>query len=312
MSVIAFVFPGQGSQTVGMGKELAERYPEARTVFEQADAVLGFSLSRLCFEGPAEELNLTANTQPAILTCSVAALRVLQRGGLEPSLMAGHSLGEYSALLAAGALDFADALRVTRSRGEWMQEAVPVGAGSMAAILGLGEEAISDLCASVGEFVVAPANFNGPGQTVIAGHRQGVELASRRALERGATRVIPLAVSAPFHCPLMKPAEEKLARLLQQTAFDDPVVPVVCNVDARIVQSGADARDCLIRQVSKPVRWLQSVELMVGRGVVEFIEIGPGKVLSGLVRRISKGATTANAGDAASVESLLAAGRGKG
>src|SRR2546425_4709525 len=202
----AFIFPGQGSQAVGMGRDLAERFPEACQAFEQADRALKFSISRLCFEGPIEELSLTSNTQPALLTCSVAVLRVLQRKGLRPSIVAGHSLGEYSALVAAQAVDFADAVRVTRKRGEWMQEAVTVGTGSMAAILGMGEAEIQEICSSIHEFVVAPANYNGPGQIVIAGQKQGVALASQKAMEKGAKRAVPLPVSAPFHCPLMKPA----------------------------------------------------------------------------------------------------------
>ncbi|MBI4454901.1 MAG: ACP S-malonyltransferase [Acidobacteria bacterium] len=304
MSRIAFIFPGQGSQVVGMGKELSEQFPEARKVFEQADRVLGFALSEICFHGPAETLNLTENTQPAILACSIAALRVIQRNGLQPLLVAGHSLGEYSALVAADALDFADALRITRKRGEWMQQAVPVGSGSMAAILGLGETEIREICNSIHDFVVAPANFNSPGQTVIAGHRQGIELAGEAALQRGAVRVIPLPVSAPFHCPLMKPAEEKLAKLLNDMAFRDLRIPLVCNVDAQIVQSGQEARQCLIRQVCSPVRWLQSVERMVDQGIREFIEVGPGKVLAGLVKRTCKEVRIASVGDPSAVESV--------
>lgn len=292
---------------VGMGKELAQRFPEASQVFQRADRALGFPISRLCFEGPLEELSLTANTQPAILTCSVAILRVLQRKGLQASVVAGHSLGEYSALVAAQAVEFTDAVRVTRKRGEWMQEAVPAGTGSMAAILGMGEAEIKEICASIEEFVVAPANFNSPGQIVIAGHKQGVELASQKAMEGGATRAVPLLLSAPFHCPLMKPAEEKLAFLLKDVDFRDLQMPLVCNVDSRIVQSGQDARDCLIRQVSRPVRWQQSVELMVARGVKEFIEIGPGKVLSGLVKRISKESKVMSVEDLAGVEAATAA-----
>ncbi|MBI3940228.1 MAG: ACP S-malonyltransferase [Acidobacteria bacterium] len=307
MNSTAFIFPGQGSQTVGMGKGLAERFPEASETFAQADEILGLSLSRLCFEGPAGELNLTANTQPALLTCSVATLRVLQASGVRPALVAGHSLGEYSALVAAQALDFADALRITRKRGEWMQEAAPVGAGSMAAILGLPESEVAAICASVRNFIVAPANFNSPGQTVIAGHRQGVEQASQIALERGALKAIPLQVSAPFHCPLMEPAEKRLAELLRQVPFRDLGTPLVCNVDARAVKSGEEARDCLIRQVSRPVKWLQSIELMVELGISEFVEVGPGKILSGLVRRIARRAKTASVEDVASLESLLAA-----
>jgi len=293
-----------------MGKDLFHRFPEAREVFETADEALGFSLSRLCFEGPAEELKLTANTQPAILTCSVAAFRVLRRRGLKPALVAGHSLGEYSALVAAEGLDFRDAVRVTRKRGEWMQEAVPPGAGSMAAVLGLGEQALVEICSSIQDWVVTPANFNDPGQIVIAGHKEGVSLASQKAMERGAKRVIPLQVSAPFHCPLMKPAEEKLGSLLRETQFRDLQTPLVCNVDARRICRGDEARDCLIRQVSSPVRWLQSIELMLSEGISNFLEVGPGRVLTGLVKRISRESRTANAGDLASLESYLSSAPG--
>jgi [acyl-carrier-protein] S-malonyltransferase len=293
-----------------MGKDLYEHHPEAREIFQAADDALGFSLSRLCFDGPAEELKLTANTQPAILTCSVAAFRVLQRRGVQPSLVAGHSLGEYSALVAAGGLDFEDAARVTRKRGEWMQEAVPVGTGSMAAVLGLGEEDLVDICRSVRDWIVTPANFNDPGQIVIAGHKEGVALASERAMQRGAKRVIPLQVSAPFHCPLMKPAQEKLERLLGEIQFRDLQVPLVCNVDARRIRAGQEARECLIRQVSSPVRWTQSIELMLAGGVSSFLEVGPGRVLTALVKRISRTSNIACAGDVASIESLVSSPRG--
>ena len=288
---VAFVFPGQGSQEVGMGRALALAFPESRAVFDEADAALGFALSRLCFEGPEGDLQLTANTQPAILAASVAALRPLAARGARPQWVAGHSLGEYSALVAAGSLTLGDALRTVRRRGELMQEAVPVGVGAMAAILGLDLPGIEDACreAARGE-VVAPANVNSPGQVVIAGHAGAVDRASDLCRARGAKRAIRLPVSAPFHCALMRPAQDSLAPVLSALPFRDPETPLVNNVDARVVRTADACRDGLVRQVSGAVQWQQSVELLAREGVTTFVEIGPGTVLSGLVRKIAKGA----------------------
>jgi [acyl-carrier-protein] S-malonyltransferase len=288
---VAFVFPGQGSQEVGMGRALALAFPESRAVFDEADAALGFALSRLCFEGPEGDLQLTANTQPAILAASVAALRPLAARGARPQWVAGHSLGEYSALVAAGSLTLGDALGTVRRRGELMQEAVPVGVGAMAAILGLDLPGIEDACreAARGE-VVAPANVNSPGQVVIAGHAGAVDRASDLCRARGAKRAIRLPVSAPFHCALMRPAQDSLAPVLRALPFRDPETPLVNNVDARVVRTADACRDGLVRQVSGAVQWQQSVELLAREGVTTFVEIGPGTVLSGLVRKIAKGA----------------------
>jgi [acyl-carrier-protein] S-malonyltransferase len=287
---VAFVFPGQGAQEVGMGQAWAEAYPEARAAFEEADRVLP-GLEKICWEGPAEELQLTANTQPAILATSVAILRVLETRHPGPAVVAGHSLGEYSALVASGALAFDDALRLVRRRGELMQEAVPVGEGAMAAILGLEAAAVEEVAeaATEGDELCDVANYNDPKQTVVAGHQPAVERAVALAKERGARRAQLLAVSAPFHSALMRPAREGLAPLLQETRFEDPRVPVVVNVDARPVTSGDEARDALVRQVDQSVRWVASVEWMVREGGVEsFVEVGPGRVLAGLIRRISR------------------------
>jgi len=290
---LALLFPGQGSQFVGMGKSLCETSPAARGVFEEADAALGFDLTRLCFEGPEEELKRTANTQPAILTHSIAAFRDLEARAPErlegAAFAAGHSLGEYSANVAAGALPFADAVRLVRRRGELMQEAVPAGAGAMSAILGLAAEEVSRACAdAAGGEVVSPANFNSPEQTVIAGHAAAVARASALCLERGAKRAIPLPVSAPFHCSLMAPAREKLEPMLAAAPFSTGRFPVVTNVDAAPASSAAERRDALIRQVDAPVRWVESVRLLAGNGVTGALEIGPGNVLAGLVRRIER------------------------
>jgi [acyl-carrier-protein] S-malonyltransferase len=303
--MIAFTFPGQGSQKVGMGRAWAEASEAARRTFEEADEAVGFPLSRLCFEGPEEELGLTANTQPALLATSIAVHRAIAGSGLEPVAMAGHSLGEYSALVAAGALDFATALRLVRKRGEFMQDAVPVGQGAMAAILGLEADAVAALAADAanaappgsGE-VCAVANLNGPGQTVIAGHKGAIDRAVALAKERGARKATLLAVSAPFHSPLMRPAREAMAGLLAETEFRDPRVPVVSNVDAAPVTAGAAARDALVRQIDSPVRWVESVLWMAGElGVKTFVEVGPGTVLTGMNRRIAVGTTCAAVGD---------------
>ena len=305
---VAFIFPGQGAQAPGMGRELAERYAAAREVFEEADEALGFALSRLCFEGPAEELQLTENTQPAILATSVAALRAAEGEGLpRPDFVAGHSLGEYSALVAAGALSLRDAVSVVRQRGRYMQEAVPVGAGAMAAVLGADIETVEAVCkeaAREGE-ICSPANLNSPGQIVIAGSAAAVERALPILKERGAKRAIPLKVSAPFHCALMLPAQERLAADLDGVEFKDLSVPLVTNVDAAVIRTGAEARASLVRQVSSPVRWRESIELLSREGVGLFIEVGPGKVLSGLVRQTAPQARAANVEDAASLEAAL-------
>ena len=307
---LAFIFPGQGSQSPGMGRELAERYAAAREVFEEADEALGFALSRLCFEGPAEDLQLTENTQPAILATSVAALRAAEGEGLpRPDFVAGHSLGEYSALVAAGALSLRDAVTVVRRRGRFMQEAVPVGHGAMAAVLGGDFEMVEAVCkesAREGE-VCSPANINSPGQIVIAGSAAAVERAIPLLKERGAKRAVPLKVSAPFHCALMLPAQERLARVLEGVEFKDLGVPLVTNVDAAVIRTGAEARASLVRQVSLPVRWRESVELLARAGVETFVEVGPGKVLSGLVRQCAPQARALNVEDAASLEAARAA-----
>ncbi len=292
-NTIGFIFPGQGSQKVGMGRDWAEAFPAARAVFEEADDVLGFSLSKLCWEGPAEELQLTANTQPAILACSIAMHRAVTRDDLAPVAMAGHSLGEYSALVAAGALDFATALALVRRRGELMQQAVPVGAGAMAALMGLDADAVEEIARDAcGEEVCAVANLNSPQQTVIAGHRSAVERAVVLAKERGARIAKMLPVSAPFHSPLMRPAREALEPLLAAAELRDPAIPVIANIDAVPVRRGDLARDALKRQVDRPVRWVESIRWMIDRsGVDTFLEIGPGKVLTGLGRRIDRGVT---------------------
>ena len=289
MRKVAFLFPGQGSQSPGMGRSLAETFPAAREVFQEADQALGFSLSRLCFEGPAEQLRLTANSQPAILAVSVAAYRVLREKWGYPDYLAGHSLGEYSALVAAGALSFRDALPLVRKRGEYMQEAVPDGEGSMAALMGLDAPQAEAVCREAAQNqVVAPANFNSPSQTVIAGHAAAVNRAMEIAKQRGARRALPLNVSAPFHCSLMNPAAEKLARDLDATPFHPPECPLVNNVDAQLVGTPEEVRDGLKRQVSAPVRWVQSMQYLIEAGTDHFVEVGPGKVLTGLLKQIDR------------------------
>lgn len=292
--MLALLFPGQGSQFVGMGRALFEGSPAARAVFEEADAALGFELSRLCFEGPEEELRATANTQPAILTHSVAALAALRSASPErlegAAFAAGHSLGEYSACVAVGALSFADAVRLVRKRGTFMQEAVPAGVGAMAAIVGLPAGEVEAACReAAGDEVVSAANYNSPEQTVIAGHAGAVGRASAACLARGAKRAIPLAVSAPFHSPLMRPARERMEELLAATDFADAAFSVVTNVDAEQTWRGALLRDALVRQIDSPVRWVESVRRLAAGGVDRGLEIGPGNVLAGLVRRIEKG-----------------------
>jgi [acyl-carrier-protein] S-malonyltransferase len=310
---IAFVFPGQGAQKVGMGKALAEAFPESRAVFEEADAAAGFALSRMCFEGPEDALRLTTNTQPAILATSLAALRALQRHGVRPDFVAGHSLGEYSAVVAADGLPLADAVAAVRKRGQYMQEAVPVGVGAMAAILNLDTEAIARACAEAAEGeVVAPANLNCPGQVVIAGHAGAVARAIEKCKAAGAKRALPLPVSAPFHCALMAPAQERMAGDLGALPFRDLAVPLASNVDARLVRTAADVRDGLVRQVSGAVRWQESVELLVREGVTTFVEIGPGAVLSGLVKKIHREARVLNVEDPRSLEETAAALAGAG
>ncbi len=292
-----------------MGRAWAAGSAVARAAFEEADEVLGFALSRLCWDGPEEELQLTANTQPAILTVSVAAWRVAADSGLAPVAVAGHSLGEYSALVAAGALAFADALRLVRRRGELMQEAVPVGVGAMAAIIGLSAAQV-ELIASqaAGDQVCSVANYNAPIQTVVAGHRPAVERAVALAREGGAKRALLLPVSAPFHCELMRPAREGLTPLLETTEFHDPRVPVISNVDAAPVTTGAAAQEALARQIDSPVRWVESIERLVGDlGVDRFVEIGPGSVLTGLMRRIARGTQATSLAEPAGLDGLLAA-----
>ena len=290
--MIACVFPGQGSQYVGMGKALAETFPICRDTFEQADEALGEPLSRLCFDGPSAQLALTANTQPAVLAVSVAAHRLLASRGLRAGLLAGHSLGEYSAHVAAGTLCFADALRTVRRRGCYMQEAVPVGAGAMAAVLGLDAALVTQACAEAarGE-VVSPANLNAPGQVVIAGAHDAVARAGARARELGARRVLPLPVSAPFHCRLMKPAQARLEPELRALVVSNPAVPVIANVDAEPKRDAASAIDALVEQVSAPVQWEAVVRRLASSGARAFVEVGPGKVLAGLIRKIDRRAS---------------------
>ncbi len=304
--MIAFVFPGQGSQSPGMGKDLADNFPVARQVFEEANDSLGFDLASLCFNGPEEDLKLTANTQPAILTVSVAALRVVeQETGLVPAFAAGHSLGEYSALVCSGALKFADAVTTVRQRGTFMQEAVPVGVGAMAAVMGLDSDLLAAVCAEAAQGeIVSPANFNSPGQVVIAGHASAVERAMGLAREKGAKRALPLPVSAPFHCSLMVPAGERLKDVLQRVAVSPMGLPVVSNVEAAPNSDCARVRELLVAQVSAPVRWDESIARMAELGVDRFVEIGPGKVLAGLIKRIAKGCAAQSVEDTSGLKAL--------
>ena len=350
--IIAFLFPGQGSQTVGMGRAFYDASPAARAVFEEADDALGFALSKVIFDGPEEQLKLTEHTQPAILTMSIAALRVLEpelaSRGLKPSFAVGHSLGEYSAHVAAGTFTFADAVRTVRLRGQFMQSAVPAGEGAMAAILGLPVEQINDICAKVSDemtqeppvnpsnpseqafaaidavtsrenpastlaeaasrvsAVVSPANMNSPDQTVISGEKKAVERAAELCKEAGAKRTVMLPVSAPFHCALMQPAQEKLQRQLESVTFQDPTFPVAANVDAMLITRGPAVRDALVRQVTGAVRWVECIRLLAQSGVTRYIEVGPGKVLNGLNRQIDRALVSANVEDPASLEKLLA------
>lgn len=305
---LAYIFPGQGSQYPGMGKNLVENFFTAQRIFEEADEALYFSISEICFQGSAEDLQLTENTQPAILAVSAAVLGTMESEGFpRPDFVAGHSLGEYSGLLAARSLSLSDSIRTVRARGRYMQEAVPVGAGAMAAVIGVPLKEIEVACneASQGQ-VCAPANINSATQVVIAGNTEAVDRASDLLKSRGAKRVLKLNVSAPFHCALMGPAQERLAVDLEAAGFDDLQVPLVTNVDAAVVRKGGEARDALVKQVSSPVRWLESVELLIKQGVDTFVEVGPGKVLTGLMRQISREVRCFNVEDAASLKSASA------
>jgi [acyl-carrier-protein] S-malonyltransferase len=303
---IAFLFPGQGSQAVGMGKELAQKFPTARETFEEADEALGVELFQLCCNGPEDHLRLTENTQPAILTVSVAAWRVLKEKGIEPAFVAGHSLGEYSAHVAAGTISFADAVRTVRNRGKYMQEAVPVGTGAMAAILGMNLDSVLAVCGDAAQGQICePANINSAEQIVVSGDAAAVERAVKLAQERGAKRAIMLPVSAPFHCSLMKPAQERLAADLQKLEFSQPRIPVVCNVYATPIEDAESAREALVRQVTGSVRWSDSMHLLISRGVQTFVEVGPAKVLCGLMRQIDRSKKCLNVEDEGSLQKTL-------
>jgi [acyl-carrier-protein] S-malonyltransferase len=303
---IAFLFPGQGSQAIGMGKDLAAKYPVARQTFEEADEALGYKLSHVCFEGPEEQLRLTEITQPAILTVSIAALRALETRIPKPSYVGGHSLGEYSAHVASGTISFAEAVRTVRNRGKYMQEAVPVGVGGMAAILGMPPDKVAAVCHDAAQSeVCAPANINSPEQIVISGHTAAVERATQLADQRGAKRAKMLPVSAPFHCALMKPAQDRLEADLNALKLQKPVYPVACNVDAELVTDDLRARDTLLRQVTGTVRWEPCIRLLIAKGVHTFIEVGPGKVLCGLMRQIDRSKICYNVGNDESMDKTL-------
>lgn len=306
MSKLAFLFPGQASQYSGMGRDLAANFAESKAVFDEADEALGFSISRLCFEGSEEDLKLTENTQPAILTVSVAAYRALESHGVTPDFGAGHSLGEYSAVVAARGLDFPIAVTLVRKRGRYMQEAVPAGTGAMAAIMGLSPTDVAEVCKKAAENEIAsPANLNSSEQTAISGHAGAVKRAVEIASQSGAKRAVILAVSAPFHCELMAPAQKRLEAELRAANFRNLQFPVVTNVDAEAITSGEEARDALIRQVTQPVRWLDSVREMIDSGVTIFVEVGPGRVLSGLLRQIDRSVRCFNVENSATLKTTL-------
>ncbi|HEY8496825.1 MAG TPA: ACP S-malonyltransferase [Limnochordales bacterium] len=310
--LLAFVFPGQGSQAVGMGRDLFEGFAVAREVFAEADAALGFPLSRLCFEGPEEELWLTYNTQPALLTVSVAAYRILAQHGVQPDVVAGHSLGEYSALVAAGALEFADAVRLVRARGQFMNDAVPAGAGTMGAIIGLDGPAVEALCQKVQAGFVEPATYNCPGQVVVAGEAAAVQECLELARAAGARRVQLLNVSGPFHCRLLEPAGRRLEEVLADVVIRDPRIPVIANVNAAPVTTADAVRRCLIEQVSRPVLWEQSVRRMIDMGVGWMVEVGEGRTLCGLAKRIAPDLECLPCGDRVGLEKVLARHSGSG
>jgi [acyl-carrier-protein] S-malonyltransferase len=306
MSKLAFLFPGQASQYCGMGRDLAANFPESKAVFDAADSALRFSITQTCFEGSEEALKLTENTQPAILTVSLAAYRALEKKGIVPDFVAGHSLGEYSALVAAGGMDFSAAVKLVRARGKYMQEAVPAGQGAMAAILGLSPTEVADICKKAAENeVVSPANLNSPEQTVISGSASAVKRAVEIASQSGAKRAVILPVSAPFHCALMMPAQQRLEPDLRATKFSALKIPLITNVDAQAITTGEEAREALIRQVTAPVRWLESVREMIESGVTVFVEVGPGKVLTGLLRQIDRSVRVFNVEDSATLNSTM-------